>query len=39
MKKYNAPIVNITNWKEEDVIRTSFGMKDFEDPFDDDNWG
>lgn len=36
MKKYLEPIVEILNWKEEDIVRTSPGNADFDDPFIDD---
>lgn len=38
MKKYFIPIVEIIQWKQEDIIVTSPGYADFDDIFDDSNW-
>lgn len=40
MKTYLKPIVEILKYQEEDVIRTSgFGVADYNDCFEDENWG
>jgi hypothetical protein len=39
MKTYFEPIIEILKWKQEDIITTSPGNADFDDYFDDENWG